>query len=188
MPRAARATSAKTKDNGDGRPGVDITGAEKQLNEIRSLLFSETVQDLRKEMTRNFAEHDKRIEKLAALHQKTSEQIKQQIKEQVKRIDDALKKQQKDLINTESQIKNELDNLHDQVEQNRDWAAAEHENIYAEVADKYEASMAKLEAVANELIDNKVERRSLAQMFSNIALSLDPELTSNDNAPKSKRK
>lgn len=188
MPRVARATSSKKKENGDGRPSVDRTGAEKQLNEIRSLLFSETVQDLRKEMTRNFAEHDKRIEKLAALHQKTSEQIKKQLKEQVKRIDGALKQQSKDLNDTESQIKNDLDNIHDQVEQNRDWAVAEHENIYGEMVEKYEASMAKLEAVANELIDNKVERRSLAQMFSTIANSLDPELSSNDNAPKSKRK
>ncbi|TQV77273.1 hypothetical protein FLL45_04830 [Aliikangiella marina] len=188
MPRVARAASAKNKENGDGRTSIDLTGAEKQLNEIRSLLFSETVQDLRKEMTRNFSEHDKRIEKLSALHQKTTEQLKQQIKDQVKRINDALKKQNKDLLNSESQLKNELDNLHDQVEQNRDWVAAEHENIYGEIAEKYEASMAKLEAVANELIDNKVERRSLAQMFSNIASSLDPELAKNDNNSKSKRK
>lgn len=161
-------------------------GAEKQLTEIRNLLFSETVQEIKSEVVQNFELHEKRFDELNKLVEKNTNSINEQLALQVSQLQEALNQQQTALDNSEGGLKNELDNLHDQVEQNRNWVEKENQKTLDNIQKNFDSTNARMEEVTNALIDNKVDKKALAQMFSQLAASLDPDLENNGNPKKSK--
>lgn len=180
-PKQESKLTAKHNDN-----AAPSNGAERQLTEIRNLLFSETVQEIKSEVVNNFDLHEKRLDELNQLIEKNTSNINEQLALQVSQLQEALSQQQTALDNSEGGLKNELDNLHDQVEQNRNWVEKENQKTLDNIQKNFDSTNARMEEVTNALIDNKVDKKTLAKMFCQLAASLDPDLENNGNPKKSK--
>ena len=176
------------KDTGDEAVPAISNAAAKQLTEIRNLLFSETVEQLQQDITTQFSDQEKKLGELTVQIETSAKEISKEMEKQVSRVDNAIQKESEISTSTSDSLKSDIDTLREELQQHRSWAESEHENIYGELMEKHETAIKKIEAVAEELIDRKVERSTLAKMFNDIASSLNQESVKDDNSTRSKKR
>ncbi len=177
-------TATKAKKNGSkGAETESIIDPAAQLHEIQKLLFGQQINHLEKvisELKEDIVSQLSQLEKKFTQNlDKQRKDLSTQLNELAKHLDhvdgehqnrealieDDIDALRKNLMNFEAQTESAHDELEKQLQ-------TESQKLSEELNAKHDDALKKLKASSNNLDDQKVDRASLAELFSNVAQSI----------------
>lgn len=165
------AVKKSSKANGNGKaPENQLADEVKKLDQIRDMLFGEHVETLQNKYQSLDKTLDENVADLRKELTASIAELKQQIDNNFKQLQKSLKSEQDDRLSQNEELNTTLTNLNTDLDTKIDLEA---KRLDEALDEQHKEASSQLNSVANSLQDAKVDRKSLASLFSQIAKELE---------------